>query len=129
MGPLEVEMRQLLLELELLSDGRTQNFGGRVTGSGDRSPLLRTVEQPIYERFAEEWNLARSLQEREVIVKAARAALRAAKHSPPPPTDSEPWQELVGKDPRPSAVVAREWRITRQYAWQLQQRYRRKHGL
>ena len=124
MSAIESEMRQLLLELEMLAEGRTQTFDGRVTGSNDKSPILRMVERPAHERLAEEWLLAGTDCEREAVVRAAREALRSARFSPPPPRDSEPWQELVGKDLRPPSVVAREWGITRQYAWQLQQRFR-----
>jgi hypothetical protein len=121
-------MRQLLLELELLAEGRTQTFDGRVAGSRDRSPLMRLVERPEHERLAERWASARSDPERAEAIRAARTALRSARFSAAPPRDSEPWQNLVGKDARPPAVVAREWRITRQYAWQLQQRYLRERG-
>lgn len=129
MRPLDMEMRQVLLDLEMLGEGRTQTFDGRVTGSNDRSPILRLSERPAHEHFARQWSLARTDREREKVVEAAREALRSARFAPPPPRDSEPWQELVGKDPRPPAVVAREWGITRQYAWQLQQRYRRENPM
>lgn len=122
---LEREMRQVLAELAMLAEGRTQTFDGRVAGSRDRSPIMRLAEQPLHERFAVLWEEARGEEARSRVLKAAEAALRAARHSPPPPRDSPPWQELVGKDPRPPAVVAREWKITKQYAWQLQQRFRR----
>lgn len=119
----EAEFRQVLIELQLCAEGRTQNFEGRVSGSGDRSPILRQVEEPPQEALLRRWRGCRTDRAREAVLRDARAVLRAIRHRPRPPRESIPWQEMVARDPRPTSVVAEEWRITTRYVRQLRAKY------
>lgn len=120
---MEAEFRQVLLDLELLSNGRTQSWDGRVTGSKDRSPLMRLHEEPAHEVFARRWAEAGSEAVRATVLAEARATLRAGRYAAAPPRDSKPWQEIVGRSGEHPSDLAERYGITRQYAWQLQQRY------
>lgn len=119
----ESEFRQVLLDLQMCADGRTQNFEGRVSGSGEKSPILRQVEMPPHEAFLRRWAGCGSDRAREAVLRDARAALRAIRYRPRPPKESRPWQEMVARDPRPAAVVAAEWRITPRYVQQLRAKF------
>lgn len=73
--PLESEMRQVLLSMQLLGSGRTQNFNAQPGRSENPDPRPSGEPNPIADEWAAQWD--RDPSERTLA--AATAALRAWK--------------------------------------------------
>lgn len=104
MDPLEREMRQLLLDLEMVSHGKTMGLDGRVTGSKDPSPLLRAEREPYpHEEWATAYAKAQGASARVEVIAKARRALKDLRRTPPPQkTLLEPgslaWKREIAND-------------------------------
>jgi hypothetical protein len=128
---LEHEMRQLLLQLELVSHGRTMGLDGRVTGSKDPSPLLRRDGEPFpHEEFAAFWAEARTDGRRRACIEDAREALGRLKRTPPPQKPllepgSTAWKREIANDrTTDSGELCRLNSISRQTLKRYRDQYR-----
>ncbi len=82
----ERAMREVLIQLELVSHGRTMRVDGRVTGSKDPSAILRRDEEPYpHEHFRQRWNETSDVEARRQVLAEARACLEGIRKTPPPP--------------------------------------------
>jgi hypothetical protein len=128
--PLEREMRQLLLDLELCSHGRTMGLDGRVTGSKDQSPILRSDEEPYpHEEFRARWASARSATARFEVVRKAREALRDLRRTPAPQRallepGSLAWKRDIANSSDSVEDLVRVNEISRQTVWRYRKMYR-----
>lgn len=128
--------RTLLAQLEMVSHGTTQSFGGDGRG-GDKVRLLPpggvafkddredpNIKSHVYyrrrlDRCQTEQEYGNLADDIETTLKAWRVAAR-------PPRDSSAWREKVGKTEGSVREVARVWGISPSYAHQLIQQHKRK---
>lgn len=131
-NPLEAGMRQLLLDLEMVSHGRTMSLDGRVAGSTDPSPVLFSDGTPPHEEFRARWRAAKSDERRVEVVKAAREELKRLRRTPPPQQPllergSLAWKRDIANDRETSDKdLVRIHSISRQTLWRYRRDYREK---
>jgi hypothetical protein len=102
-----------------------RNYDGDGRGGGEGvMPVGGILKDELDTFLAFMPRLAGARSERDFgrIADDAEAALRAFRVAKKPPADSVPWQEMVAKDPRPNGVIAREYKITTAYVWQLKKK-------
>lgn len=126
------QARTLVARLELVSHGRAMDFSP--TRGGDRSALPpggiagkddREPDHPQRSHLHYRRRLAhcRSTEDVERLIGDLEATLRAWQHTPRPPVDSRAWKEQVAADTRKPGVIAKDYKITRQYVWQIKKLY------
>lgn len=79
MDEVELRFREVLLQLALLSNGRTASWEPS-GGGGDSTPMLGPEDAP-HEYFAKRWDRATSYFEREKILRAAEERLKHERRS------------------------------------------------
>lgn len=130
MDPLEREIRQLLLDLEMVSHGKTMGFEGRTSGSKDPSPVLYGDPDLPHLEYAARWDRARTESARAVLVEEARTELGRLRRTPPPQkTLLEPgslaWKRDIANDRKTTvAELARLNGISRVTVYEYRRLYR-----
>ena len=133
------ECRQLLARLELISHtpavslDREGKTGGKPLG-GDRPPggidarddfdLDYTLKSHVY--YRRRYGRCRTDWQLTALAAEMAAVLEAWLHSPKPPRDSNAWREAVATDTRGLSAIAREYNLTRQQVYAIQQAYRKR---
>ena len=135
---LEREMRQVLLQLELVSQGTTQAWdseGGHAPPASRPPVGVDWKDRPVNHdarpaaMYARQYAACTTEGCRRLVFNEASQALdvarRACRPGNEPPKDSIYWREEVANDPRGATEVARHYMISRRTVYDLRAKYRR----
>lgn len=125
---IEHAMRQVLLELELISHGKTATIDpNAVHSTNDTHKPPSGEPQPPHLHYQHRWNNSRTHRSRQIVLQDAQDELDAIKRAKPP---TEPewgsywWKVQVANDDRPIEVVSRLYSIGKSTVSKYRSRYR-----